>query len=223
MSKSFIFDVDGTLVDSNDFHALAWEKAFLSKGKSIPIKRIRHEIGKGADQLLPVFLTKKEIAEYGEELDELQGNIFMHEYFSQVRPFPKVRELFKAIHEAGGKTALASSSDKDHIAKYETIAQLEGLVDECACADDAQRTKPAPDIFQVALQKLGNPSKNSVIVVGDTPHDAVAAGKAGLHIIGVRCGGFAEADLKSSGCFAVYEDPADILANLNALLAGTSR
>jgi HAD superfamily hydrolase (TIGR01549 family) len=218
MSKSFIFDVDGTLVDSNDFHALAWEKAFLSRGKSIPINRIRREIGKGADQFLPVFLTKKEIEEFGEELDELQGNIFMREFFSQVRPFPKVRELFKAIHDADGKTALASSSDTRHVKQYETIAQLEGLVDECACADDAKRTKPAPDIFQVALQKLGHPSKNAVIVVGDTPHDAIAARRASLPIVGVRCGGFAEADLKANGCFAVFEDPADILANLSALL-----
>jgi HAD superfamily hydrolase (TIGR01549 family) len=218
MNKSFIFDVDGTLVDSNDFHALAWEKAFLSRGKTIPVKRIRQEIGKGADQLLPVFLTKKEIAEYGKELEDLQGDIFAREYFSQVRPFPKVRELFKAIHDADGRIALASSSGTNQINKYETIAQLEGLVDECACADDAKRTKPAPDIFQVALQKLGNPAKHSVIVVGDTPTDAVAAHRAGLRIAGVRSGGFAEADLKSHGCFAVYEDPADILANLEALL-----
>jgi HAD superfamily hydrolase (TIGR01549 family) len=218
MSRAFIFDVDGTLVDSNDFHALAWEKAFREKGKAIPVSRIRREIGKGADQLLPVFLTKKEISEYGEELDELQGNIFLREYFSQIRPFPKVRELFKAIHDADGKVALASSSDLEQIEKYETLAQLEGLVDECACADDAKRTKPAPDIFQTALQKLGNPSKNSVIVVGDTPYDAQAAGKAGVPIIGVLCGGFSEADLRGNGCFAVYADPADILANLTKLL-----
>src|SRR6185503_19254462 len=182
MNKAFIFDVDGTLVDSNDFHALAWEKAFASKGKTIPFKRIRQEIGKGADQLMPVFLTKKEIAEYGKEIEDLQGDIFAREYFSQVRPFAKVRELFKAIHDADGKIALASSSGTQQINKYETIAQLEGLVDECACADDAKRTKPAPDIFQVALQKLGNPAKHSVIVVGDTPTDAVAAHRAGLRI-----------------------------------------
>lgn len=218
MSKAFIFDIDGTLVDSNDFHALAWEKAFLQKGKAIPINRIRREIGKGSDQLLPVFLTKKEIEQFGEELDELQGDIFMREYFSQVRPFPKVRELFKAIRDADGKIALASSSDRDQVAKYETIAQLEGLVDERACADDAKKTKPAPDIFLVAMQKLGNPPKDSVILVGDTPHDALAARKAGLQIVGVRCGGFSEADLKSNGCLAVYEDPADILANLEGLL-----
>jgi len=218
MNKSFIFDVDGTLVDSNDFHALAWEKAFSQKGKSIPVNRIRREIGKGADQLMPVFLTKKEIAEYGKELENLQGDIFVREYFSQVRPFAKVRELFKAIHDADGKIALASSSGIQQIDKYETIAQLEGLIDACACADDAKKTKPAPDIFQIALQKLGNPPKSSVIVVGDTPADAIAAHRAGLRIVGVLSGGFAEADLRGNGCFAVYEDPADILANLQALL-----
>jgi HAD superfamily hydrolase (TIGR01549 family) len=219
MNKSFIFDVDGTLVDSNDFHALAWEKAFLSKGKTIPVHRIRREIGKGADQLLPVFLTKKEIAEFGKELEDLQGDIFVREYFPQVRPFPRVRELFKAIHDADGKIALASSSGTKQINKYETIAQLEGLIDACACADDADKTKPAPDIFLIALQKLGNPPKNSALVVGDTPADAIAAHKAGLQIVGVRSGGFAEADLKSHGCFAVFEDPADILANLPSLLS----
>lgn len=218
MSKSFIFDVDGTLVDSNDFHALAWERAFREKDKNIPASRIRREIGKGTDQLLPVFLTKKEIAAFGEDLDELQGNIFLREYFSQIRPFPKVRELFKAIRDADGKIALASSSGKKQIGQYETIAQIEGLVDEFACADDAERTKPAPDIFQIARQKLGNPPKDSVILVGDTPHDAQAAKAAGLRIIGVRCGGFSEADLRDNGCFAVFADPADILANLTKIL-----
>jgi HAD superfamily hydrolase (TIGR01509 family) len=218
MSKAFIFDIDGTLIDSNDFHAWAWEKAFRLKGKAIPFDRIRREVGKGSDQLMPVFLTKEEIAEFGEEVDELQGDIFMREYLSQVRPFPKVRELFQAIHDAGGKTALASSSDKEQIEKYETLAKIKGLVDECACADDAKRTKPAPDIFEVAVKKLGSPSKSSVVVIGDTPHDALAARKAGLQIIGVRCGGFSEEELISNGCFAVYADPADILAHLKELL-----
>lgn len=91
-------------------------------------------------------------------------------------------------------------------------------MDEFACADDAERTKPAPDIFQIARQKLGNPPKDSVILVGDTPHDAQAAKAAGLQIIGVRCGGFSEADLRDNGCFAVFADPADILANLTKIL-----
>jgi HAD superfamily hydrolase (TIGR01549 family) len=218
MSKCFIFDMDGTLIDSNDFHAMAWQKAFQSKGKIVSLQKIRPQIGKGADQLLPAFLSKEEIEKFGDELDELQGKIFKREFLVQVRPFPKVRELFKAIREADGKIALASSSDKADLKDYETIAQIEDLVEQCASSDDAEKSKPAPDIFQAALRDLGHPPKNSVIVVGDTPHDAVAARKAGLAMVGVLCGGFSEADLKDHGCFAVYEDPADILANLTSLL-----
>jgi HAD superfamily hydrolase (TIGR01549 family) len=218
MSKFFIFDIDGTLVDSNDFHAMAWQKAFSAKGKDISLKQIRPHIGKGSDQFLPAFLDKKELKELGEELDELQGRIFREQYLFQVRPFPKVRELFKSIRNAGGKIALASSSDKKDVEKYEIIAQIEDLVEESASSDEAEKTKPAPDIFEAAMRNLGNPPKNSVIVIGDTPHDAVAARRAGLSVVGVLCGGFSEADLKSHGCFATYQDPADILANLPALL-----
>jgi HAD superfamily hydrolase (TIGR01549 family) len=218
MNKCFVFDVDGTLIDSNDFHALAWQKAFESKGKNVSLKQIRPQIGKGSDQLLPEFLSKEEIKELGDELDELQGRIFKREYLLQVRPFPKVRELFKAIRDADGKIALASSSDKADLEEYETIAQIKDLVEDTASSDDADKTKPAPDIFQAALRNLGNPPKNSVIVIGDTPHDAVAARRAGLAIAGVLCGGFSEADLKGHGCFAVYEDPADILNKLSTLL-----
>jgi HAD superfamily hydrolase (TIGR01549 family) len=218
MSKFFIFDIDGTLVDSDDFHARAWHRAFLLRGKTIPLKEIRSNIGKGSDQLLPLFLSQKDIEEYGDALTEFQGIIFKREYFSQVRPFPKVRELFKAIQDADGKIALATCSNAKEVKEYETIAQIEDLVDGYACADGVEKTKPAPDIFEIALRKLGNPPESSVIVVGDTPDDAVAAHKAGLPVVGVLCGGFSDADLKSHGCFAVYEDPADILANLTALL-----
>jgi HAD superfamily hydrolase (TIGR01549 family) len=218
MNKCFIFDMDGTLIDSNDFHAMAWQKALESKGKIVPLQKIRPHIGKGADQLLPVFLSQEEMEKFGEDLDELQGQIFKRYYLVQVRPFPKVRELFKAIREADGKIALASSSDKADLKDYETIAQISDLVEHCASSDDAQKSKPAPDIFRAALRDLGNPGKDSVIVAGDTPHDAVTARKAGIAIVGVLSGGFSKADLTSRGCFAVYEDAADILANLPSLL-----
>jgi len=218
MSKFFIFDIDGTLIDSNDFHVGAWQKAFLSKGKALSVAQIRPQIGKGADQLLPFFLTKEEMKEFGNDLSELQGTIFKREYLSQVRPFPKVRELFKSIRDAGGKIALASSSDKKNVKEFEIIAQIEDLVEESTSSNDAEKTKPAPDIFEAALQNLGNPPPNSVIVVGDTPHDATAARKAGLPVVGVLCGGFSEAELTGHGCFAVFQDPADLLTHLPALL-----
>jgi phosphoglycolate phosphatase-like HAD superfamily hydrolase len=135
-----------------------------------------------------------------------------------VRPFPKVRELFKSIRNADGKIALASSSKKEQVQEFETIAQIEDLVEKSTSADDVDKSKPAPDILEAAWERLGRPSKGTVIIVGDTPHDATAAQRAGFPVLGVLCGGFSEAELKSHGCFSVLEDPADILANLTALL-----
>jgi|SRR5579871_6006086 len=218
MSKFFIFDIDGTLIDSNEYHVLAWHRAFRTKGKDVEPKQIWPHIGKGADQFLPNFLTKEEIASFGKELSEFQGEIFKREYLSMVRPFPKVRELFKSILNADGKIALASSSKKDQVQEFEIIAQIQDLVENSASADDAEKTKPAPDILEAAWQRLGKPSKGSVIVVGDTPSDATAAKKAGLPALGVLSGGFSAAELKNHGCFAVLQDPADILANLTVLL-----
>src|SRR3978361_593942 len=147
MSKFFIFDIDGTLVDSNDFHALAWQQAFLEKGKEVSLKEIRAQIGKGADQLLPMFLNKEELKKFSKELSEIQVAIFKQKYFIQVRPFAKVRELFKAIRGEGGAIALASSSDKKNVEQYEILAEISDLVEKSASADDAEKTKPAPDIF----------------------------------------------------------------------------
>lgn len=218
MRKFFIFDIDGTLIDSNREHALAWQKAFASKGKNVSIQQIWPHIGKGSDQFLPNFLTQEELKEMGEEISNSQGEIFRREYLPSIRPFPKVRELFKKIRAEGGKIALASSSDKSEVEQYEIIAQISDLVEKSTSSDDAERTKPAPDIFQAAMHHLGNPPHDAVLVVGDTPHDATAAKKAGLKVLGVLCGGFSENDLMSHGCFAVYKDPADILANLPAIM-----
>ncbi len=133
----------------------------------------------------------------------------------QVRPFPKVRELFQRILADGKRIALASSGKKDEVEVYEKIAGIDDLIDDedKTSSDDAEHSKPDPDIFQAALGKLGKIPANEVIAVGDTPYDAEAAGKAGLRTIGVLCGGFPEADLRAAGCIAIYRDPADLLAH----------
>lgn len=221
MVKAVIFDVDGTLIDSNDFHAEAWRKAFEKYGKKISFEEIRPQIGKGADTLLPVFLSEKEIAEFGDELADERGEIFKNEYLELVKPFPKVRELFEKLKAEGKKIALASSSKKEEVEEYEKIANIEDLVEKETSTDDAESSKPEPDIFQAALKLLGNPKKTEVIVVGDTPYDAEAAGKAGIKTIGVLCGGFPKEELKKAGCVEIYESPADLLANLeNSALFG---
>ena len=215
MIKAAIFDIDGTLVDSVDLHAQAWKEAFKNFGKDIPYQQIRHQIGKGGDQLMPVFFTRDELEEFGERMEKFRGELFKREFMSRVRPFPKVRELFQRIKGEGKEIALASSAKAEEIEFYKKIAHIEDLVEEEASSDDAERSKPHPDIFRAALEKLGL-APSEVSAVGDTPYDAEAAGKLKIKTIGVLCGGFPEAELRSAGGIAIYEDPADLLARYDA-------
>jgi HAD superfamily hydrolase (TIGR01549 family) len=218
MIKAFIFDIDGTLIDSNDFHARAWEKAFAANGKAVAFQNIRSHMGKGLDQLLPEFLNADEIERLGKAISDLRGEIFKREYLPQVRPFPKVRELFKRIREKGARIALASSAKKQEVEDYKIIAQIDDLVEKSTSSEDADKSKPQPDVFHAAMAQLGNPERESVLVVGDTPYDSLAAVKARLPVIGVLCGGFSEKVLRSNGCRAVYRDPADLLEHLEHIL-----
>jgi HAD superfamily hydrolase (TIGR01549 family) len=214
--EAVIFDVDGTLVDSVDLHARAWQEAFAHFGKQFPFERVRSQIGKGGDQLMPVFLSKEELEEFGQELEKYRGELFKREYMQRVRPFPKVRELFERIRRDGKRIALASSAKGDELQTYKKIADITDLVEEETSKDDADKSKPHPDIFEAALARLGEPPTPQAIVVGDTPYDAEAAGKAGLRTIGFLCGGFPEADLRAAGCVQIYEDAAELLARYDS-------
>jgi HAD superfamily hydrolase (TIGR01549 family) len=212
MIKAVIFDIDGTLVDSVDLHAQAWKETFKHYGKDIPYQQVRHQIGKGGDQLMPVFFSHEELDEFGEEMEEYRGKLFKRDYLPRVRAFPEVRELFLKIKADGKRLALASSAKEDELKTYKKIAQIEDLVEEETSADDADKSKPHPDIFEAALKRLGDITPAEAIVIGDTPYDAEAAGKIRLRSIGVLCGGFPEAELDAAGCMAIYADPADLLA-----------
>lgn len=130
----------------------------------------------------------------------------------RVKAFPAVRELFERIERDGKHLALASSANGDELEVYKKIANITDLVEEETSKDDADKSKPHPDIFEAALGRLGNPPLEQTLVVGDTPYDAEAAGKAGLRTIGFLCGGFKEEDLRAAGCFRIYEGAADLLA-----------
>src|SRR5215210_3179870 len=212
MIKAVIFDIDGTLVDSVDLHAQAWKETFKQFGKDIPYQQVRHQIGKGGDQLMPVFFSREELEEFGEEMEEYRGQIYKRDYLPRVRAFPLVRELFLKIKEDGLRLALASSAKEDELGVYKKIAHIEDLVEEQTSADDADRSKPHPDIFKAALDKLSDVSANGVVVVGDTPYDAEAAGLLRLRTIGVRCGRFPDEELLAAGAIAIYDDPSDLLA-----------
>ena len=218
MIKAVIFDIDGTLVDSVDFHARAWQETFRHYGKEFPFEQVRHQIGKGGDQLMPVFFSKEELNDFGDEMEKYRGELFKREYLPRVRAFPRVRELFQRIKDDGLRLALASSAKQDELAAYKKIARIEDLVEEETSADDADKSKPHPDIFEAALKRLGDVSPREAIVIGDTPYDSIAAGKAGLRTIGVLCGGFPEAELRAAGCLQIYKDPADLLARYDETL-----
>ncbi|HMF57526.1 MAG TPA: HAD family hydrolase [Pyrinomonadaceae bacterium] len=212
MIKAVIFDIDGTLVDSVDLHAQAWKEAFKHFGKDVPYQQVRHQIGKGGDQLMPVFLTREELEEFGEELEKYRGKIFKRDYMPRVRAWPKVRELFERIKQDGRRIALASSAKEEELEVYKKIANIEDLVEKETSADDADKSKPHPDIFKAAIAGLGDITPNEAIAIGDTPYDAEAAGKMRLRTIGVLCGGFQEEELSAAGCIAIFNDPADLLA-----------
>ena len=220
MIKTVIFDIDGTLVDSVDFHARAWQEAFREFGREVEYERVRHQIGKGGDQLMPVFFTAEELERFGDRMEKFRGDLYKREYLPKVRAFPEVRGLFERIKHDGKRIALASSAKEDELGVYKKIANISDLVEEETSKDDVERSKPHPDIFASTLAKLGDPPAAEVIVVGDTPYDAEAAGKISLRTIGVLCGGFPEQELRAAGCVEIYRDPAELLARYDETVLG---
>jgi HAD superfamily hydrolase (TIGR01549 family) len=220
--QAIIFDIDGTLIDSVDLHAEAWRKAFEKFGKTVAFADVRAQIGKGADQLLPVFLSPKELAQFGEELEDYRSQLYKNQYLSRVKAFPKVRDLFEQIRQDGKRIVLASSAKGDEVNTYKQIARIDDLTEAETSADDAEKSKPHPDIFDAALAGLRDIARDAVIVVGDTPYDAQAAIKADLRTIGLLCGGWNENDLRGAGCVAIYRDPAELLARYGESPIGRS-
>jgi len=210
MTEAVIFDIDGTLVDSVDLHAQAWQETFRHFGREVPFPVLRHQIGRGADQLLPLFFSSEELESFGKELEKHRSGLYKRLYLPDVKAFPKVRELFERIKSDGKLIALASSSAKEEADYYKHLANIEDLVEAEVCSEDVENSKPAPDVFTVALRRIGRDS-HDVLVVGDTPYDAEAAAKSNLRSLGALCGGFAEQELLDAGTIAIFRDPEHLL------------
>src|SRR6266536_244755 len=216
MIKAVIFDIDGTIVDSVNLHTKAWKMAFAKFGKEMSFVAIRRQIGKGADQLLPVFFSREELDQFGGELDSYLSALFKRDYLPKVKAFPNVRELFQRIKHDGKQIALASSAKEDELKEYKKIAQIDDLNESETSSGDVEKSKPYPDIFAAALEQLGNIAPDQVIAIGDTPYDAQAAVKINVRVIGLLCGGWNQEQLRQAGCVAIYREPADLLVHYDS-------
>jgi HAD superfamily hydrolase (TIGR01509 family) len=217
MPELLLSDIDGTLVDSNALHAEAWRRAFEHFGIHIGLDEAWRQIGKGGDNLIPVFVAPRDLARLEEPLKQLRKEIFHRDYMPRVVSFPKARELLLRVKESGKKIALATSADEEDLAIYGRIVGMNDLIEKASSSADAKHSKPDPDIFAAALSKVGMRPEQA-IGLGDTPYDAEAAGKLRIPVIGLTSGGWKEDDLRDAGCVEVYRSPADLLLRFSESL-----
>jgi len=206
-----LLDIDGTLIDSNDAHARAWGSALAEHGYVVPFEEIRSRIGMGGDKLLPEVSGLDPDSDEAERIGDARGEIFRREELRGLRPTPGARALLEHLASRDLQLVVATSATADEVHALLEQAGVGDLIEAAASADDAERSKPDPDIVLAALRKVGRPASHCVMI-GDTPYDVEAATRARVPIIALRCGGWTDDAL--SGALAIYDHPADLLARI---------
>ena len=211
-----VLDVDGTLLDSNYHHTIAWSRAFEAAGVTVPLWRIHRHIGMGGDRLVPAVAGDEVEERSGEEIRDRWKKEY-DELIDRTRLFEGARDLLAALKDAGVRVALASSSIPEHAEHAFELLDAERLTDTATTADDAEESKPHPELVDEALERVGS---SRACMVGDSVWDVEAAKRAGVPAYGVLAGGYGRAELEAAGAVAVYDDPADLLAQLESWLSG---
>jgi HAD superfamily hydrolase (TIGR01549 family) len=201
MSDTVIFDVDGTLVDTNYHHTVAWFRAFRRHGVTVPSWRIHRAIGMGGDRLVPEVAGEKVEREVGDEVRDEWKRAF-DPMLDEIVAFEGAREAVAAAKRLGFAVALASSGKPDHIKHYLELLDLGDLADDWTSSQDVSATKPAPDLLRVALERV---ESGRGVLIGDSVWDCAAADEFGLPCVGLLTGGFSEAELRAAGAVAVFE------------------
>jgi HAD superfamily hydrolase (TIGR01509 family) len=212
--SAVLLDVDGTLVDSNDAHAHAWVKAFAEFGIPVSFEAVRWKIGMGGDKLMPAVSGIAEESPQGRRIAERRGEIFVTEWVPTLQPFPGSRDLVGGLKERGLTAVAASSAKKNELEALLEIAGVNALLDAATSSDDAEDSKPDPDIVQAAL-KRAQAAPADAIMIGDTPYDIEAARRAGVRCLAFRCGGWDDRHL--SDAVAIYDGPWDLAGRLDQL------
>ena len=207
MPKAILFDIDGTLVDSNNFHVLAWAEVLRAAGHEFRLATIHSQIGKGADNFVKALLPDAS-AEEIEALGKAHGTVFARDYLHRLKPFPGARELLQRCHNEGLTVVLATSASERELERHLDVLDARGLVAGWTSADDVDCSKPCPDIYEAATRKAGATPRDA-LAVGDSPFDVEAARAAGIRIVAVRSGLFPDSDLR--GAIAIYDNVADLL------------
>lgn len=213
--KAIFFDIDGTLVDSNDMHVLAWEESFASLGFHFDRVTIHNQIGKGTDMLVPALIPDVD-DETQAALGKAHSTAFKGKFLSQVEPFPGAHDLLARVHGSGRQVVLASSASADELEHYLDLLDARSIVGASTSADDVEHTKPAPDIFATALKKVAPLSADQVIVVGDTPYDIEAAANCRIATVALRSGKFSDYALSRAGAVGLYDNVAALLREFDS-------
>ncbi len=212
MALTAILDVDGTLVDTNYHHAIAWYRAFRSRGATFPLWQIHRHIGMGGDQLVASLAGDEFEAAHGDAVREAEGQRYM-DLIGEVEALPGARRLIERLKAEGHSVVLASSAKEHEVEHYIDLLDARELTDSWTTSDDVETTKPAPDLVEVALRKAGH--NDGAVMVGDSTFDCEAAKRADVPTVGVLTGGFSEQELLDAGAQAVFESPEALLAEID--------
>ncbi|HET9893853.1 MAG TPA: HAD family hydrolase [Streptosporangiaceae bacterium] len=212
-----LFDVDGTLVDTNYLHAVTWWEAFSQAGYDVPMASLHRAIGMGSDQLLDALLpAARERA--GDRDISASHRALYGTYRHRIRPFAKAGELLRSCREAGHDIVLATSAEPHDLAMFRAALRADDVIRETVSGSDVESTKPAPDLVQVAMDKVSVPPERAIFI-GDSVWDVRACERASVPCIGLACGGTSRAELLDAGAVAAFGDPADVLASTKGALS----
>ena len=211
--RGVILDVDGTLIESNDAQAQSWVEAMAEHGYHVPYEKVRRLIGKGGDKVLPETIGIEKDSGEGKQISDRRGEIYKQRFLPTLKPTPGAKALLEEIRHRGLKLSVASSAPPDELKASLQIVGASDLVEESSSSKDAKESKPAPNIVEATLKKMGYRA-DEVVMLGDTPYDIESAQKISIGTIAVRCGGWNDTAL--DGAIAIYDDPADLLAHYDS-------